>query len=107
MPSSLRLPSSTLGPLLLTACIPQQLDRQPTYAPAPTPTPPPSLGADAATAQLAEPEPVWTAQQVVANARTVPESRYVAQPGDRLAWIDNRTDAGTGIMPQANGLTPT
>lgn len=106
MPSSLRLPSCTLGPLLLTACIPQQADRQPTYAPAPTPTPPPSLGADAATAQLAEPEPVWTAQQVVANARTVPESRYVVQPGDTLRGIGNRTGAGSEMIARANGLTP-
>jgi murein DD-endopeptidase MepM/ murein hydrolase activator NlpD len=102
MPRSFRLVSYLLGPLMLAGCIPQQADRYPT----PGPTPPPRMDADATTVKLAEPEPVWTAQQVVANARTVPSSTYVVQPGDTLRGIGNRTGAGSEMIARVNGLSP-
>jgi LysM repeat protein/diadenosine tetraphosphate (Ap4A) HIT family hydrolase len=97
-PSLLILP---LGPLLLAACIPNQADRAD-----PAPTPPPRMDADASSVELAETQPVWTAQQVVASARTVAASTYVVQPGDTLRGIGNRTGAGSEAIAQANGLTP-
>lgn len=97
-PSLLILP---LGPLLLAACIPNQADRAD-----PAPTPPPRMDADASNVKLAETQPVWTAQQVVASARTVAASTYVVQPGDTLRGIGNRTGAGSEAIAQANGLTP-
>lgn len=88
-----------LGSLMLAACIPNEAERA-----APTPTPPPRMDADAGTVKLAEPQPVWTAQQVVPGARTVPASTYVVQPGDTLRGIGNRTGAGSEAIARANGL---
>lgn len=105
MPVSPRLLVCALGLLLpLTACIPQQAERD--TAAISTPTPPPNLGADATTARLAEPEPVWTAQQVVPNARIVAESSYVVRPADTLRGVGNRTGAGSEMIAKANGLSP-
>ena len=79
------LPSAMLlAPLILAACIPMEARNE---------TPPPQLNADAAAVELVEAEPVWTAQQVVANAQTVATSTYVVQPGDTLRGIGNRTGA--------------
>ncbi|WP_298399200.1 M23 family metallopeptidase [Sphingobium sp.] len=103
---SIALPLTSLA---LTACIPNQGERaEPAPPPAarPAPTPPPRIGADASTVKLAEPEPVWTAQQVVANAVTVRGSTYIVQPGDTLRGIGNRTGAGSEAIARANGLTP-
>ncbi|WP_328275442.1 M23 family metallopeptidase [Sphingobium sp.] len=97
----LLLPMLPLGPLMLSACIPAEADRG-----APTPTPPPRLDADASAVDLAEPEPVWTAQQVVPNARPVTASSYIVQPGDTLRGIGNRTGAGSEAIARANGLAP-
>lgn len=94
-------PLLLLGPLTLAACIPAEAERR-----ADAPAPPPRLDADAATVQLAEPEPVWTAQQVVPSATSVPTSTYVVQPGDTLRGIGNRTGAGSEMIARANGLTP-
>lgn len=96
-PSLLILP---LGSLLLAACIPYQAERAD-----PAPTPPPQMGADASTVELAETQPVWTAQQVVANARTVASATYAVQPGDTLRGVGNRTGAGSEAIARANGLT--
>ncbi|KQN00938.1 hypothetical protein ASE85_09410 [Sphingobium sp. Leaf26] len=90
-----------LGSLLLAACIPNQAERAD-----PAPTPPPRMDADASTVKLAEPQPVWTAQQVVPGARTIPASTYIVQPGDTLRGIGNRTGAGSEAIARANGLTP-
>lgn len=90
-----------LGSLLLAACIPNQAERAD-----PAPTPPPRMDADASTVTLAEPQPVWTAQQVVPGARTIPASTYIVQPGDTLRGIGNRTGAGSEAIARANGLTP-
>ncbi|MCC4255074.1 MULTISPECIES: M23 family metallopeptidase [Sphingobium] len=104
MPVSSRPLLCAIGPLLLTGCIPQRAERD--AAAIAVPTPPPDLGADATTVRLAEPEPVWTAQQVVANARTVPASNYVVRAGDTLRGVGNRTGAGSEIIAKANGLSP-
>jgi murein DD-endopeptidase MepM/ murein hydrolase activator NlpD len=92
------LPSAMLlAPLILAACIPMEARNE---------TPPPQLNANAAAVELVEAEPVWTAQQVVANAQTVATSTYVVQPGDTLRGIGNRTGAGSEAIARANGLTP-
>lgn len=88
-----------LGSLMLAACIPNEAERA-------APTLPPRMDADAGTVELAETQPVWTAQQVVPGARTVPASTYVVQPGDTLRGIGNRTGAGSEAIARANGLTP-
>lgn len=85
--------------LPLAGCIPGESRRQPQ-------TPPPRLDADAATVDLAEPEPVWNAQQVVPSAQQVTGSTYIVQPGDTLRGIGNRTGAGSEIIARANGLPP-
>lgn len=86
--------------LLLSGCIPTESTRTGSD------TPPPRLYADASTVELVEPEPVWTAQQVIANAQTVAASRYVVQPGDTLRGIGNRTGAGSEMIARVNGLVP-
>ena len=86
--------------LLLSGCIPTESTRTGGD------TPPPRLDADASSVELVEQEPVWTAQQVVANAQTVTASRYVVQPGDTLRGIGNRTGAGSEMIARVNGLTP-
>ncbi|MDO7834977.1 M23 family metallopeptidase [Sphingobium sp. HBC34] len=93
------------GPLMLAACIPSHGERAEPVA-APTYSPPPRLDADASAVELAEPEPVWTAQQVVANATTVAASTYIVQPGDTLRGVGNRTGAGSEAIARANGLAP-
>ncbi|MCP1468738.1 murein DD-endopeptidase MepM/ murein hydrolase activator NlpD [Sphingobium sp. OAS761] len=90
-----------LAPMMLAACIPAETGR----APRPD-TPPPRMDADASTARVVEAEPVWTAQQVVANAQNVAGSAYVVQPGDTLRGIGNRTGAGSEMIARANGLVP-
>lgn len=89
-----------LAPLTLAACIPNEA------APVRGETPPPRLDADASAVELVEAEPVWTAQQVVANAQTVATSTYIVQPGDTLRGIGNRSGAGSEAIARANGLTP-
>jgi murein DD-endopeptidase MepM/ murein hydrolase activator NlpD len=99
MPRRLIHPTLTLATLLLAACIPYQAERRD------TPAPPPRLD-DSATVDLAEAEPVWTAQQVVASARTIPGTTYIVQPGDTLRGIGNRTGAGAEMIAKANALAP-
>ncbi|MEJ7926457.1 M23 family metallopeptidase [Sphingobium sp. AN641] len=97
-------PVLLLPPLMLSACIPYQAESDPSAIT--PPAAPPQLDADAAIVDLAEAEPVWTAQQVVANARTVNEPPYIVQAGDTLRGIGNRTGAGSEMIARANGLTP-
>lgn len=89
------LPRPLLLLLPVAGCIPAQ-----------GPTPPPRLDADAAVVQAVESAPVWTAQQVMPDARTVQASTYVVQPGDTLRGIGNRTGAGSESIARANGLMP-
>lgn len=88
--------------LMLGACIPYHAlnDRSPSAAP------PPRLDADPSAVGMVEAEPVWTAQQVVANAIPVAPSIYVVQSGDTLRGIGNRTGAGAEMIAKANGLNP-
>ncbi|HAF42452.1 MAG TPA: M23 family peptidase [Sphingobium sp.] len=102
LPLSLAIPCVSLA---LAACIPAEAEH-PAPAPAGTPAPPPHKRVDAPGVTLAEPEPVWTAQQVVANARTVSASTYVVQPGDTLRGVGNRTGAGSEAIARANGIAP-
>lgn len=90
----------SLASSMLAACIPNEATR------ASPDTPPPRLDADASAVEMIEAEPVWTAQQVVANAQSVAASTYVVQPGDTLRGIGNRTGAGSEMIARANGLTP-
>ncbi|MBH1992742.1 MAG: M23 family metallopeptidase [Sphingomonadaceae bacterium] len=92
---TLSLVTSVLG-----ACIPNEAPR------ASPDIPPPRLHPDAAPVETVEAEPVWSAQQVVANARTVIPSTYVVQPGDTLGGIGNRTGAGSDIIARTNNLSP-
>ncbi len=64
----------------------------------------PRLDTDAVA--LIETQPVWTAQQVVADARPVAGSTYIVQAGDTLRGIGNRTGAGSEIIARANKLAP-
>lgn len=101
-----RLPPTFAIPIVslaLAACIPVEAERSIAKA---QPAPPPQMGADASSVKLAEPEPVWTAQQVVANARTVGASTYVVQPGDTLRGVGNRTGAGSEAIARANDIAP-
>ena len=100
LPLTFAIPTISLA---LTACIPAEAERA---AATGMPTPPPQMGADASAVKLAEPEPVWTAQQVVANARTVNASTYVVQPGETLRGVGNRTGAGSEAIARANGIAP-
>ncbi len=43
---------------------------------------------------------------VVPNATTVPNGRYIVQPGDTLRGIGNRTGVGSEALARANGLMP-
>lgn len=100
-----------LGPMMLGACIPAEAERGPERTPRtpespPPPRPAPAPGAPPSGATLAEPEPVWQAQQVARNARVVEASTYVVQPGDTLRGVGNRTGAGSEAIARANGLTP-
>jgi murein DD-endopeptidase MepM/ murein hydrolase activator NlpD len=100
MQRSFLYPALLLAPLMLAACIPNEA------VPARGETPPPRLDADASAVELVEAEPVWTAQQVVANAQSVAGSTYVVQPGDTLRGIGNRSGAGSEAIARANGLAP-
>lgn len=111
------LPMAPL-PLLLAGCIPAPVQDSAPYAaplppaqPAPTIPPSPSMPPQPAQRPSSEPQmierkPVWTAQQVTANARTVAASTYSVQPGDTLRGIGNRTGAGSDAIARANGLAP-
>ena len=49
--------------------------------------------------------PSWIAQPVMPDARTIPDSTYVVQPGDTLRAIAERVGAGSETIAGANGLT--
>ena len=99
-----------LSTSVLSACIPaganpdrakpasQPAPAQPPSQTSPTPQLRPDLMG------LIEPQPVWLAQQVVANAQTVTASTYTVKPGDTLRGIGNRTGAGSEILAKANAL---
>ena len=49
--------------------------------------------------------PAWVAQPVTADARTIPSSTYVVQPGDTLRGVAERVGAGSENIADANELT--
>lgn len=54
---------------------------------------------------LPAPRPAWETRRVVADAKLVPSSTYVVQPGDSLRSIAARTGAGSEAIARANNLT--
>lgn len=48
--------------------------------------------------------PAWVAQPVTPDARTIPGSTYIVQPGDTLRGVAERVGAGAEIIADANGL---
>ncbi|MDZ7894451.1 MAG: M23 family metallopeptidase [Sphingobium sp.] len=90
--------------LLAGGCIPADSQPQRTPPPAPTRTAVPRLPTNLL--GLIESEPVWTAQQVPANARVVSAGSYVVQPGDTLRGIGNRTGVGSEMLAKVNHLAP-
>jgi len=88
--------------MLLTGCIPADgQDRAQAGIRAPRA---PQLPTDLV--GMVENEPVWTAQQVVADAKPVESTTYIVQPGDTLRGVGNRTGAGSEMLAKANNLTP-
>lgn len=53
---------------------------------------------------LPAPPPAWEARKVTPDARQVPSTTYVVQPGDSLRGIAVRTGAGSEAIARANGL---
>ena len=53
---------------------------------------------------LPAPPPAWEARRVTADARVVPTSDYVVQPGDSLRLIAEKTGAGSEAIARANNL---
>lgn len=55
---------------------------------------------------LPAPPPAWEARPVTPDARTIPTSDYVVQPGDTLRRIAETTGAGLEAIARANDLPP-
>jgi murein DD-endopeptidase MepM/ murein hydrolase activator NlpD len=53
---------------------------------------------------LPAPPPAWEARRVVADARQVPSSTYVVQPGETLGAIAAKTGAGAEAIARANAI---
>jgi murein DD-endopeptidase MepM/ murein hydrolase activator NlpD len=51
-------------------------------------------------------QPVWEAQPVTANARSVSGGTYIVQPGDTLRAIGIKTGAGSETLARVNRLQP-
>lgn len=60
--------------------------------------------ADADIPAPAEAPPAWVARPVTPDARAIPESTYVVEPGDTLRGIAERVGAGSENIAAANGL---
>jgi len=73
------------------------------------PRPEPRPGRVSATEEvsaLPAPRPAWEARPVAADAPAVEPSSYLAQPGDTLSRIADRTGAGLEAIARANALSP-
>ncbi|MGN6820356.1 MAG: peptidoglycan DD-metalloendopeptidase family protein [Sphingomonas sp.] len=91
--------------MTLAGCIPQTDYGPPAdAAPAPSydPAPPPQ---DLVPAPPSAP-PAWEARPVTADARIIPDSTYVVQPGDTLRRVADTTGSGSEIIARANGIDP-
>ncbi|MBC3942396.1 M23 family metallopeptidase [Sphingomonas albertensis] len=53
---------------------------------------------------LPAPRPAWEARQVRADAKTIPETTYVVQPGDTLSRVADRSGASLEAIARANDL---
>lgn len=60
--------------------------------------------ADPDVSALPAPPPAWEARKVVADARRVPSSTYVVQPGETLGAIAAKTGAGAAAIARANAI---
>jgi len=87
--------------LLLGGCIPQA-----EYGPPlpPTDSAPPPWTNDVPSTPPAT--PAWEARPVSADARSIPNSTYIVQPGDTLRGIGEKTGAGSELIAKANALPP-
>ena len=120
MASWQRIGAALLATAALTGCIPQVGrpdgdDRPPPAPPARSrdaapsrPAPPADETGTVRSVDLPDtvrqPTPSWVARKVVADAETIPDSTYTAQPGETLRAIGNRTGAGSAAIARANGL---
>lgn len=77
----------------------------PTLTPTPVPTSRPRQARDAVRV-LPAPPPAWESRPVSADARMVPASTYVVQPGDSLRSIAAKTGAGSEAIARANNIPP-
>ena len=53
---------------------------------------------------LPAPRPAWEARPVRADAKTIPDTTYVVQPGDTLSRVADRTGASLEAIARANEL---
>ena len=107
-----------ISALALTGCIPGGAEYGPPDAgqpPVDYPAPPardeppnrfepPQRNDDTVPAPPSAP-PAWIAQPVTPDARTIPNSTYIVQPGDTLRGVAERVGAGAENIAQANDLT--
>ncbi len=57
-----------------------------------------------AVTRLPAPRPAWEARPVSADAKTIPDSVYVVQPGDTLGRVVDRSGASIEAIARANDL---
>lgn len=106
-----------LGATMLAGCIPSLDDATPTAPPPPPPRAeerpaPPAMQGDLsppasdAVSTLPAPRPSWETRPVTPDAREIPASTYVVQPGDSLRRVADRTGSGSEAIARANGLQP-
>ncbi|THD36720.1 MAG: M23 family metallopeptidase [Sphingomonas sp.] len=104
---------SVVVALLLSGCIPAGQDYGPPdsgYAPPPQDRdyPPERYDPQRADEDVPAPPsapPAWVAQPVTPDARTIPDSTYVVQPGDTLRGIAEKVGAGSETIADANDLS--
>ncbi|WP_298093330.1 LysM domain-containing protein, partial [uncultured Sphingomonas sp.] len=106
-----------LGATMLAGCIPSLDEGAPTTPPSPPiardddrpalPTQgdvPPA--ATDAVSTLPAPRPSWETRAVTPDAREIPASTYIVQPGDSLRRVADRTGSGSEAIARANDLAP-
>ena len=54
---------------------------------------------------LPAPRPSWEIRPVARDAKEIPASVYVVQPGDTLRGVADRTGAGSEAIARTNGLS--
>ena len=118
----MRRTATVIGALALGGCIPQvdipgasaappprpvqrgrEAPPEPVY-PVPTQDDRPSSNAEVTS--LPAPRPAWEARAVTPDATEIPASTVIAQPGDTLNRVAERTGAGVEAIARANDLAP-